>query len=205
MTQKAITTSWRGKGNTMLSNNGSAAFKGLVIFGGLAIILMIVLGTWWIGLSNGEKSLVNKMEAQEQVIEAFFDKMWKILQQQAGVANEYKESFRSIYKDLMEGRYSGDNKGQMMLWIQEQNPQFDTKLFDKLMVSIEAQREGFFVEQKKIIAMVNEHKNMIELFPGSIVLGGRPVYKYEVISSAVAKQVMETRQEDNVDLFKKKE
>ena len=190
------------KGNIM-NQNGSLAMKILAVGGGLLIILIIVSATWAIGLSNDEKRLVNKMEAQEQVIEAFFDKMWKILKQQAGVAENYKDSFRALYKDLMAGRYSGEGKGQMMLWIKEQNPQFDTKLFDKLMVSIEAQREGFFVEQKKIIAMVNEHKNMIEVFPSSIVVGDRPVFKYEVISSAVAKQVMETRQENDVDLFKK--
>ena len=204
MLPEPIQPSRSGRRNTMRNQNGSLGMKLAVVGAALAIVLIIIFGSWWFGVSNKEKGLVNKMQAQEQVIEAFYDKMWKILQQQAGVVDEYKESFHKIYKDLIAGRYSGEGKGQLMLWIKEQNPNFDTKLFDKLMISIEAQREGFFVEQKKIIAMVNEQKNLIDFFPSSIVVGDRPVFKYEVISSAKAKKVMETRQEDEVDLFKKK-
>jgi len=201
---KSVTPSWSGKSNTMRNSNGSAGLKIMVVTIALVLIVGIVTATWAVKTSNKEKGLTNKMEAQEQVIEAFFDKMWKILKQQAGVTDEYKNSFGKIYKDLMAGRYSGEKKGEMMLWVKEHNPQFDTKLFDKLMISIEAQREGFFVEQKKIIAMVNEQKNLIEFFPSSMIVGDREIYKYEVISSAKAKEVMKTRQENDVDLFNKK-
>lgn len=210
MTQKTIRPpkiepTWSGKSNTMRNQNGSLGLKITVVGLAAFFLFAVIFTTWWIKTSNGEIRLRNKIDAQEQVIEAFFDKMWKILQQQAGVASEYKNAFGKIYKDLMAGRYSGEKKGEMMLWVKEHNPQFETKLFDKLMVSIEAQREGFFVEQKKIIDMVKIHKDMIQTFPTSMAVGSRGIIKYEVISSAKSKEVMKTRQENDVDLFNKKE
>jgi hypothetical protein len=190
----------------MLKNQrGSLGAKIGVIGGSLVVLLGILIAVYGVSVSNTEIRLRNKISAQNQVIEAFFDKMWKIIQQQAGVADKYQESFRGIYKDIMAGRYSGEGKGQMMLWIKEQNPQFETTLFDKLMVSIEGQREGFFVEQKKIVDMINIHKNLIQTFPSSIFVGSRPLIVYEVISSTRSKEVMKTRKDDNVDLFNKKE
>lgn len=186
------------------NQRGSLGMKIGVVCLALFVIFAVIIGVWWVQTSNAEIRLRNKIGAQNQVIEAFFDKMWKVLKQQAGVADQYKDSFREIYKDIMAGRYSGEGKGQMMLWIKEQNPQFDTKLFDNLMVSIESQREGFFVEQKKIIDMVKIHKDMIQTFPTSIVVFDRGFITYEVISSSVSKEVMKTREENDVNLFNKK-
>jgi len=186
------------------NHRGSLGMKIGVVCLALFVIFAVIIGVWWVQTSNAEIRLRNKIGAQNQVIEAFFDKMWKVLKQQAGVADQYKDSFREIYKDIMAGRYSGEGKGQMMLWIKEQNPQFDTKLFDNLMVSIESQREGFFVEQKKIIDMVKIHKDMIQTFPTSIVVFDRGFITYEVISSSVSKEVMKTREENDVNLFNKK-
>ena len=189
----------------MLQNQrGSLGAKAAVVGGGFLILVVILLAVWGVQTSNSEIRLRNTIGGENKVVEAYFDKMWKIIKQQAGVTEEYKDSFHLIYKDLMAGRYSGEGKGEMMLWIKEQNPQFETTLFEKLMVTIEAQREGFFVQQKKVVDMVITHKNMIETFPSSMILGERPLIVYEVISSTTSKQVMETRTEDDIDLFNKK-
>ena len=187
----------------MLRNQHGSGKLVFLILGVLGII-SIGLIVWGFGVSNDEIRLRNKFEAQDKVIEAFFDKMWKIIRDQAGVADKYQESFRGIYKDLMAGRDSGEGKGQMMLWIKEQNPQFDTSLFDKLMVSIEAQREGFFVEQKKIVDIAREHKNLIEVAPSSWIVGSRAPLVYEVISSTHSKEVMKSRVDDSPSPFEKK-
>ena len=190
--------------NVIRNQTGSLGMKIGVVGLGVLLIFAVVFGSWWIKSSNAEIRLRNKVEAQDQVIEAFFDKMWKIIKQQAGVAEKERDSFGKIYKDVVAGRYSGEGKGQMMLWIKEHNPEFKNELFAKLMTSIEAQREGFFVEQKKIIDMVKIHKDMIQTFPTSMAVGSRGFIKYEVISSSKSKEVMKTRKEDDVDLFNKK-
>lgn len=174
--------------------------KTFLIGAGIFVISAIMIAIWAIGVSNGEKQLVNKMDAQKEVIGLFYDKMWKILQQKAGVAEAAKNAFKEIYVPLIEGRYSkGD--GSLMKWITEQNPSFDMSLYKDVQNSIEAERNGFFIEQKKLTDMNKQHEDMRDLFPSSIICGGRPAYEYTPITSAQTKEVQATGEENDVKLF----
>lgn len=167
------------------------------------ITLVVLVGgvvVWGVGVHNSAIRLENTYKAQDQVIDEFYGKMFAILKQKAGVAEKYKESFGEIYKDLIAGRYSGDGQGLMMKWIQESNPQFDASLFQDVMNSIEGQREGFFVEQKKMTDIVLQHDNLRTLFPSTLVVGGRKGLVYEPILPAQTKKVLETREETSEDL-----
>jgi len=178
--------------------------KGKLIALGVVLILGIGIAIWAIGVSNDEKRLVNKMDAQKEVIGLYFDKMWKILKEKASVADAAKEAFKEIYVPLIEGRYSqGD--GTLMKWITEQNPTFDLSLYKDVQNSIETERNGFFVEQAKMTDMNREHENMRDLFPRSIICGGRPAYDYKPITSALTKEVQTTGEENDIELFPKKD
>ena len=184
--------------------------KGFLIGLGVFVILGISIAFWAVGVSNTEIRLRNRGNAQQENCAAFFDKMWKILQQDANVADQYKEAFKEIYPDLIAGRYSAKNEkgenttdGSLMKFIVESNPQFDTKLYDKLMTAIEGQREGFFVEQQKLIDIDREHKDMRMTFPKKMVIGRRADLGIVIIKSLTTKEAYETGQENDIDLFKK--
>lgn len=147
--------------------------KEFFISAGVLLTLVIITIIWAIGISNTEVRLKFRGEAQQTVCEAFFSNMWEIIQTKAGVANEYKEGFKEIYVPLIEGRYSKDN-GTLMKWITESNPQFDPALYKDLMVSIEGQRNGFFLEQSKLIDIDREHKTLRNTVPAQFVVGSRP-------------------------------
>lgn len=184
--------------------------KGLIIVVVLVLVIAGITAMWGVGVSNTEIETVALGEAQEKSCEAFHDKMWKVLQEQAGVANEYKDAFAEIYPALMEGRYS--TGGGMMKWVQEANPEFDTSLYAKLMASIEGQREGFFVEQQKLIDIDKKHKIMRKTFPNKLIVGNRANIGYleengkvvrtgiMIITSASTKEAYATG-EDNKTLF----
>ena len=56
-----------------------------------------------------------------------FDNTWKKIAGQAGVATEYKNSFKEVYVELMDARYKHDEgAGQetLMKWITESTPQY---------------------------------------------------------------------------------
>lgn len=185
--------------------------KGFLITLGVLLILGLSVAFWAIGVSNTEIRTRNTGKAQEQVCAAFFDKMWKILQQDAQVADQYKEAFKQIYPDLIAGRYSQKDKngnyvggGSLMKFIVESNPQFDTSLYNKLMAAIEGQREGFFVEQQKLIDIDLQHKNMRMTFPKSLIIGKRPDLGIVIIKSLKTDQAYQSGQENDVDLFNKK-
>jgi hypothetical protein len=187
----------------------------------ITILLVVILGggiaIWAVGVSNDEKQLVNRMEAQKEVVDLYFDKMWKILKQKAGVAESSKEAFKDIYVGIMEGRYSGDTGpdggstegmvglptggAALMKWVQEQNPEFDQSVFTDLQNSIETERNGFFVEQKKVTDMLRQKKDMHDLFPKSVVVGKRELFAYIPITSTKTQEVSATGKEDDIDLF----
>jgi hypothetical protein len=174
--------------------------KTILIGIGVFIIAAIVIVIWAVSTSNSEKKLVNAMDAQKEVVSLYYDKMWKILKQKAGVAEQAKSAFKEIYVPLIEGRYSkGD--GTLMKWITEQNPSFDMGLYKDVQNSIEAERNGFFIEQKKLTDMNREHQNLLELFPSSIICGNRPKYEYTPITSAETKEVVRTGEENDIKLF----
>lgn len=176
--------------------------KGLYI--GLAIGAFFLLIIFAMGISarNSEVKLRNKAEGQEQVCKNNFDAMFKKIAQIAEVSDQYKQTFKEIYPALIEGRYKNDG-GTLMKWIQESNPNFDTKLYDKLIDVIESSRDGFKHEQDKLADIVREHKDLLGTWPSSMFVGGRPALQMTFISSAKTKETYRTGEENDIDVFKK--
>lgn len=179
--------------------------KGIFIGIGVVILLVIMTAIWAVSLSNNEIKLRNRGIKQQEVCSAYFDKMWKVLQQKAGVTDQYRDGFKEIYTAMIEGRYSDEGKGQetFMKWIQESNPTFDVSLYKDLMASIEGERNGFFIEQEKLIDIDRQHKDMRMIWPNSLIIGDKPDLEIIVIKSIKTEQVYTTGQENDIDLFKK--
>lgn len=176
--------------------------KNFLLIGGLllaAIVIIVVIG---ISASNKEIRLRNQIAAQEKVLEGSFDKMWKIINQKAQVSTQYKDAFREIYDSIMSGRYGNERGGALMSWVTEHNPTFDVSLYKDLMNSIEAERTGFFMEQKKLTDLAREHRDILKTFPSNCFVGRRPEIKITIVSSDKTKEVIESGKENDIDLFK---
>jgi len=175
-----------------------SAVLGLITFIGLSLFL------YDISIDNQEIELRTTIEAQQKKCETYFDKMWKILQEKAGVTDQYKDAFKEIYPKLMAGRYSGQSDGSLMKWVQESNPTFDVSLYKDLMNSIEAQREGYNNEQNTLIDMKAQHDIFLKKSPSKWFIdnGIKPI-DIKIITSSKTDAVYATGKEDDVDLFKK--
>ncbi len=168
---------------------------------GLAIVVWLVWFLMGISYNNTEKGLRNRAEAQRGKIENVYDKMWKVLQQKAQVADQYKDAFKEIYPALIEGRYSqGD--GSLMKWIQESNPNFDVSLYKDLMRSIEVERNYFATEQNVMLDILREYNDLLIQEPSSWFVKNKTAIEYTVISSTKAKAVMDSGIDDDINLFK---
>ena len=126
--------------------------------------------------------------------------MWKTLKQEAGVTEKYRETFEKIYPELIAGRYKGES-APLFKMIQESNPEFDTKLYDKLMQSIESQRAYFASSQQRMLDIIREHSTLCKTMPACWFIKNKKKIEYVVISSTQTDEVMRTRKDDNVDLF----
>lgn len=181
--------------------------KGLLFAGTIIAVLAIIVLFMYVNISNKEVDRRNQVTAQQKACEANFDKMYKTIAQLAQIPEQYaktsKEAFKEIYPDLISGRYQNDN-GTFMKWITESNPTYDMasigKLYEKLAVAIEANRAEFFMEQKKLISYQQEHKNILQKWPGSWLLS-RDTITITIITSTYSEQVYKTGKDDNVELF----
>ena len=169
----------------------------------LAVIAVTIVGMYF-SYNNQEISLRQEAEAQRGRIEANHDAMWKIINQQAQVADQYKTAFEEIYPELISGRYSSGD-GSLMKWIQEQNPNFDTSLYQTLMESIEVQRLSFEKNQARMLDIIREHETLCKTVPGAWFIKDKTPIEYTVISSTRTKIVMGTGIDDDVELFEKKQ
>ena len=176
--------------------------KGLLVAGLAVVSFMAIVFLMYASYSNAEVRLRNQIAAQQRKNEAVFDNTWKIIQQQAGVADHHKDSFREIYSSLMDSRYS-QSGGEAMRWIQEHNPQFDSSLFSKLMTSIEAQRTIFTREQNALLDLKREHDNLLQTIPSSLFVGSRSSIDVVIVTSAKTSQSFDSGQDNDVDLFNK--
>ena len=173
--------------------------KGVLIALVIVVALGGILALWGVGVSNSEKTLRNGISAQQESTEVFYTKLWEILKSKAGVTSEYAEQFKEIQFGIMEGRYS--TGGEMMKWIQEANPEFDASLYKDLMNSIEGERNGFFIEQKKLVDMQKQHRDMCVVFPKSVILKNREAIEIVVLKNAVTKEAFTTGADQSPDLF----
>ena len=90
-----------------------------------------------------------------------------------------------------------------MKWITESNPNFDVSLYKDLSSSIEAERTGFFMEQKKLIDLDREHKVLRQKWPSSMFIGSRADVEFTIITSDKTEAIYEAGKENDVNVFGK--
>lgn len=163
-------------------------------------VIVIALVVMYFAYNNREVALRKEADAQRGKIESVYDTMWKTLKQEAGVTDQYRQTFEKIYPELIAGRYSGNNN-ELFRMIQEQNPNFDTRLYDKLMQSIEVQRALFASSQQRMLDIIRERETLLEQMPSKWFISDMSKIEYEVITSDVTAEAVRTRRENDIELF----
>lgn len=167
----------------------------------IVVLFIGIITICYFSYNNKEISLRKQAIAQEDRIEVVYDKVWKVIQQKVQVSNEYKDAFAEIYPQLMGERYGGENDGTLMKWIKESNPDFDTSLYKDLSQSIEVLRTEFQKNQERMLDIIREHSTLCERYPSRWFISNKTPIEYEVISSTVTKAVIDSRMEDDINLF----
>jgi len=178
-------------------------FTKIALWGVLGIFLIFIASTL-ISFSNTEIELRNTFEQKFTERTAFYDKMSKVFNQKSQIAVKNDSSFRKNIDIIMSGRK--DSEQVMMKWITETNPNANysevSELYKDLSRTIEAQREGFFNQEKVLQDVVRQHKNLIQRFPNSFynLFFGRKPLVYKVIQSSLTEEVIKTGTDNNTKL-----
>ena len=162
--------------------------EGFYIFLLFLFVLSLFFGILYFYYNNREIALRKEAEAQRGKIEAVRDRMFKVLQEQAKVSSEYKNAFEKIYPEIIGGRYT--QGGEMMKWVQEANPNFDTSLYSQLINSIDLQRGSFAIEQVRMLDIINQRAALIESYPSRWFIRIKSGIPYTVISATATKDMM---------------
>lgn len=170
----------------------------LIIIVAAAAILLILL-IMFFTYNNKEIYLRKEADAQRKKIESTHDKMWKVIKQKAEVSDKYRETFERVYPEIIAGRYSDGSSA--MKWIQEANPNFDTSLYNDLMQAIEIQRTHLHNAQTRMLDVIRERASLIESYPSRWFITNKSEIEYEMISSTKTHNVVETRVDDDMDVF----
>lgn len=164
------------------------------------VAIVIILVAMYFSYNNKEIALRKEAEAQEKKIETIRDRMFQIVREKANVSSEYSDAFGEIFPKIISGRYS--EGGTMMKWIQEQNPQFDTSLYQDVMNAIEVQRTAFTSTQNRMVDIINQRATLIESYPSRWFVQNKSTIDFEPISTSATKQAMVTRVDDYTFSYK---
>lgn len=164
------------------------------------VVLIIIWFAMYFSYNNKEIALRKESEAQRGKIETVRDRMFQIIREQANVSNEYREAFNEIYPKIIAGRY--EHGGELMKWIQEANPQFDTSLYQKVSNSIEVQRTAFTSTQNRMLDIINQRATLIESYPSRWFIRNKSAIEYTPISTSDTKMVMATGIDDYTFSYK---
>ena len=168
--------------------------------GVIALFLLFVIAPMKISVYNENVSLTTQATAQEKANQVTFDTVWKIINQQAQVAEKYKDQFKDVYAGIMSERQYGKG-GSLFKWITEHNPQFDPSLMIVVSNSIEAQRMRFEMGQRKLVDIKREHDKLRMTFPSNLFMSGVPEMKIAIVLSDKTEQIFKTGKDNNVKVF----
>lgn len=170
------------------------------IVGGL-LFCVIMIAIIYASSHNNEVSLRNQFNAQQKSNESSFDKTWKIIKQQAGVASQERESFRETYVEIMDATEGVAGRGALASFFQQAKIDITPELFSKLMTTIEAQRESFHRDQQKLLEIKKDHDNVLAKFPSSLFVGSREPLEAKIVTSAKTSEAFGTGEDNDVELF----
>lgn len=178
--------------------------KNISIIAILSVILVYV-GSSFISINNADKTLRNTFTQKMSERTTFYDKMWKIISQKSQIAVKNDSSFRNNIQIIMSGRKDGD--AIMWKWVTETNPNANynevSALYQDLSRTIEAERNGFFEQEKVLQSVKQQHDQIVDMFPGSVIMSilGRSKIDYTPITSDVTEQVIKTGKDNNTKVF----
>ena len=173
----------------------------------VAFVVLLVLGSvgaWigmsYVGYSNTDIELRNLAKAAQKDNENVYDKVWKVIQQKAGITDKYSKDFKEAYGGIMIARY-GEGKNPMWSWVKEHNPELNVALYEDLSRSIEALRNEFQRVQTRLIDVKMQHDNLRQKIPSCWFIGKRPELIIQIVTSEKSKEAFSTGEENDIKLF----
>jgi len=158
-----------------------------------------------LGYYNTAVQMETTITAQYDQNKNNYTKMFNSFKETAQVPDMYIDGLKKVYDSAIQGRYGKDGAKAMFTWIQEQNPQVDSKLYTKIQTLIEANRNDFEANQKTLIDKKQIYQVYYKQMPRGFVLGvlGFPkidMEKYGIVTSVETEKAFDDKKAGPIQL-----
>lgn len=151
----------------------------IVIFILFMIFVVIPLGivAWLLSrrYNRQERQIRNEAEAHRKILEGTYDRIWQNIKLRAGIPENRRRDFNSIYPDLLDR--SIDNE-KFINWILDCNADFDPAEYVPLLESIAFDREKFVNHQLRMMALIKEHRLLLGTIPSKWLIKDKTAIFY---------------------------
>lgn len=113
-----------------------------------------------------ENTIVAQYEQNQNNLSQYTNKIMEMVQ----VPSMYKNDYKEVVMDALQGRYGKDGSKAMFQWLKEHNINYDSSLYTKIQDAIVVERDKFEFEQKKLIDRKRVYDNMLGTFPDGVFL-----------------------------------
>ncbi len=170
----------------------------------VAVLGVIMLALWGVGLYNTAQERRTVIEAKVSENESQFDNMWKQISQSAQVADANKEGLREILVGNSEAR-AGKSEQVVFNWIKEAAPNVDLSIYKQVMNIISGKRDFFTARQTELVEYCRVYNADLRKFPQGPVLKflGFKEIQPQIITSTRSKDAISTGMDNDTEVFKK--
>ena len=176
------------------TQSGIATFHILIGVIVVALLIGLALAGSYISAYNygnrSEKSLSTKLEDNQQILGQYTIKVGEMAQVPKAMRNDLLKVIEATFT----GRYGQDGSKATWQWIQEQNPNLDPALYNRLQQTMEAGRNEFTRAQTELLDQKRVYTTNLDSFWTGFWLrmAGYPKIKLEdikVVKAANTEQV----------------
>ena len=181
-----------------------ALIIGAIAIVGIGFLTILMLGIGAASFDTKEVALRNNITAKQSDHKNQMDAMWKIIDQNAQVAQEDRNTLTKLFNDYAAGRANGDSKA-IFNWVKEAVPNVNVNSdnFKTLMNTITAQRDGFKFRQTELLDLGRAHDDLIMKFPNNVYahLFGCKHIDLVIVTSDLTEDAFKTGKDNDTKLF----
>lgn len=178
----------------------------MVLAAVVALFMLTIIGV------SCTVSAANEMAGHEAAIEAQYNQnrnnygnYYAKLTEAAQVPEMYRDDLMKVYGSAVEGRYGKDGAKQVVLFIQEHNPNLDPRMYLEIQHIIEAGRDKFEADQKLLLDRKRAYEVALNTFPkgGLARILGYPkkdLTKYDIITDDRTEKAFSDKKADPIKL-----